>query len=99
MSLTSPLHSPAHELSAVAAELRRLSGRVADAAAVARGLADAVHWQSKAATSFYERATVWAAGVSALGDLADGARHDAQRAADAAAYAESLSIGRVGEFR
>jgi hypothetical protein len=93
------LHSPAHELTAVVAELRRLSARVADAAVVARGLADAVHWQSKAATAFYDSATVWAGGVSALGNLAEAARHDAQRAADAAAYAQSLSTGRVGEFR
>ncbi|MFE5408305.1 hypothetical protein [Microbacterium sp. NPDC056569] len=91
MTLLGPTVDPtSHQLAQVARELARLIDRITDAALVARGLADAVHWQAKAATAFHERATLWAGDVSGLACLAESARHDVARAQDRAAFAESF---------
>lgn len=71
-------------------DLGRLIDRITDAAATARGLADAVHWQAKAATVFHDRATVWAGEVSGLACAAETAQQDAVRAWNRAAYAASV---------
>ncbi len=74
----------------MARELARLIERMTDAATVARGLADAVHWQAKAASAFHDRATLWAGDVSGLACLAETARYDVARAQDRAAFADSF---------
>ena len=99
VSLISTVQTPAHELSRAVGELRRLIDRIADAALVARGLADSVDWQAKSATTFHDRATTWAGEVTALCGLAETARHDAQRASDRAALAESGPDGLIGACR
>ena len=71
-------------------ELSRLLDRIADAALVARGLADAVDWQAKAAMAFHDRAAAWAGDVSGLTCLAETLRNDVARAHERAAFAESL---------
>ena len=86
-----PADSAAHQLSLIEGRLARLIDRIADAALMARGLADAVDWQAKAASAFHERATAWAGDVSGLSCLAETARHEAARARDRAAFAESLT--------
>lgn len=75
----------------MARDLARLIDRITDAALIARGLADAVDWQAKAATAFHDRATRWAGDVSGLACLAETARHDLARAQERAALAESFS--------
>lgn len=89
-----------HQLTIVARELALLIDRIADAAVVARGLAEATDWQAKAATAFHERATQWAGDVSGLACVAETARADVDRARDRAVAAESLRWLRVaGEPR
>lgn len=78
-----------HQLAIVARELARLTERLEDAAALARRLAGGTDWQAKAATAFHERADAWAGAVSGLQALAEGARQDAARARDRAAFVES----------
>lgn len=82
--------SAAHQLAQVEREFSRLLERITDAAHLARSLADAVDWQAKAAAVFHDRATAWAGDVSGLSCPAETARHDAARARDRAAFAESL---------
>lgn len=86
-----PADSAAHQLSQIEREFSRLLTRITDAAHVARGLADAVDWQAKAASAFHERTTAWAGDVSGLSCLAETARYDAARARDRAVFAESLT--------
>ena len=81
--------SAAQQLADIARELGELIDRITDAAARARGLADAVDWQAKAARAFHERATGWAGDVSGLGCLAETARYEVVRAQDRAAFARS----------
>ncbi|WP_239453086.1 MULTISPECIES: hypothetical protein [Microbacterium] len=100
MTLLSPLTaSAADRLDAVAREIGRLIERMTDAALVARGLADVVDWQAKAATAFHERATGWAGDVSGLASLAETVRYDVIRARERAAFAESLSGITAGSGR
>lgn len=99
MSLIPPVPTPASELAGAVAQLRRLIDRISDAAVMARGLADTVDWQAKAATAFHDRATSWAGEVTGLGGLAENARQDVQRACDRAMFAESLPGGLVGASR
>jgi len=82
--------SAARRLAVIAHDLARLIDRMTDAALVARGLADAVDWQARAATAFHDRATAWAGDVSGLACLAETARCDIARAHDRAAFGESL---------
>lgn len=91
MTLLQPTAAASLQLAEVARELARLIDRIADAALVARGLADAVDWQAKAATAFHDRATMWAGDVSGLACLAESARYDVARAQDRAAFAESFA--------
>lgn len=91
MTLLPPTAAASIQLADVARELARLIDRIADAALVARGLADAVDWQAKAATAFHDRATMWAGDVSGLACLAESARYDVARAQDRAAFAESFA--------
>lgn len=92
MSLVLPAPgSPLHQLTIVARELALLRDRLADAAIVARGLADATDWQAKAATAFHERATLWAGDVSGLGCLGEQAQAEVDRACDRARFAESFA--------
>ena len=92
MTLAPPaVDSAAHQLSLIEGRLARLIDRITDAALMARGLADAVDWQAKAATAFHDRATAWAGDVSGLGCVAEGARHDVARARERAAFAESFT--------
>jgi len=91
VTLVSPaVDSAAHQLAEITREFSRLIDRITDAALVARGLADAVDWQAKAATAFHDRATTWAGDVSGLVCAAETARCDAARAHDRAAFAESF---------
>ncbi|MBW9121608.1 hypothetical protein JNB63_16030 [Microbacterium trichothecenolyticum] len=91
MTLVDPTAAAASlQLAQAARELARLIDRIMDAAVVARGLADAVHWQAKAATAFHDRATLWAGDVSGLACLAEAARYDVAQAQDRAAFAESF---------
>jgi hypothetical protein len=83
--------SPADQLAQLARELARLIDRVTEAVVRARGLADAVDWQAKAATAFHERATTWAGDVSGLACAAEAARLEVAQARDRAAFAESLA--------
>lgn len=82
--------STAARIDAVARELARLIERITDAAAVARGLADATDWQAEAARAFHERAAAWAGAVSGLTCAAESVRLDVVRARDRAAVAEAL---------
>ncbi|MFK4836363.1 hypothetical protein ACI3KY_11615 [Microbacterium sp. ZW T2_14] len=91
--------SAAQQLSHVERELSRLLDRVTDAAHAARGLADAVDWQAKAATAFHDRATAWAGDVSGLSCVGETARHDVARARDRAAFAESFAAVFPGGVR
>ena len=92
VTLLQPTAEPAsHQLAQAARDLARLIDRITDAAIVARGLADAVDWQAKAATAFHDRATRWAGDVSGLACLAETARYDLALAQDRAAFAESFS--------
>ena len=91
MTLLEPAADAAsHHLAQIARELARIIDRITDAAIVARGLADAVDWQAKAATAFHDRATLWAGDVSGLACLAETARYDVSRAQDRAAFAGSF---------
>ena len=91
MTLVPPVADAAsHQLADAVRELSRLLDRIADAALVARGLADAVDWQAKAATAFHDRATAWAGDVSGLTCLTETVRYDVARARERAAFAESL---------
>ena len=91
MTLLDPTADPAsHQLALVARDLARLIDRITDAALVARGLADAVDWQAKAATAFHDRATLWAGDVSGLACFAETTRYDVARAHDRAAFADSF---------
>ncbi|WP_426322701.1 hypothetical protein [Microbacterium sp. E-13] len=83
--------SAAHQLAGIAHDLARLIDRITDAAARARGLADAVHWQAKAATAFHDRTTRWAGDVSGLRCVAETARLEVARARDRAAFADSFT--------
>lgn len=83
--------SAAHQLAEIARELSRLIDRITDAAARARGLADAVHWHAKAATAFRDRTMSWAGDVSGLACVAETARLEVARARDRAAFAESFA--------
>jgi hypothetical protein len=83
--------SAAHQLAEIARELSRVIDRITDAAARARGLADAVDWQAKAATAFRDRAMCWAGDVSGLGCIAETARLEVERARERAAFAESFA--------
>ena len=88
--LPPPVDSASVQLAQSVRELARLVDRITDAALLARGLADAVHWQATAATAFHERATIWAGDVSGLACLAESARYDVVTAQDRAAFAESF---------
>ncbi|MFK4807579.1 hypothetical protein ACI3KX_17100 [Microbacterium sp. ZW CA_36] len=100
MTLVHPVADAAsHQLAEVVRELARLLDRIADAALVARGLADAVDWQAKAATAFHDRATAWAGDVSGLTCLTETVRYDVARARERAAFAESLSAVLSGAGR
>lgn len=92
------IDSTADRLGWIAGELARLIDRITDAGLLARGLADAVDWQAKAATAFHDRATAWAGDVSGLGCAAESARHDIERARDRAAFAQSFA-GLIGAER
>ena len=89
--LQPPVDSASLQLTHVARELARLIDRITDAASAARGLADAVEWQAKSATTFHDRATRWAGDVSGLACLAETARYEVARAHDRAAFAESFA--------
>ncbi|MDQ7877009.1 hypothetical protein Q9R08_03375 [Microbacterium sp. QXD-8] len=92
MTLVPPVADAAsHQLAETVRELSRLLERITDAALLARGLADAVDWQAKAATAFHDRAAAWAGDVSGLTCLAETVRHDVARARERAAFAESLT--------
>jgi hypothetical protein len=88
--VTPAVPSAAHQLADIARELSRLIDRMTDAALLARGLAEAVDWQAKAATAFHDRAALWAGDVSGLACLAQTTQLDVARARDRAAFAESL---------
>lgn len=88
--LPPPADSASLQLAHALGQLARLIDRITDAALLARGLADAVRWQAKAAAAFHDRATGWAGDVSGLGCLAEGVRHDLARARERAAFAEAL---------
>jgi hypothetical protein len=83
--------SAADQLAQIGRELARLIDRITEAATRARGLADAVDWQAKAATAFHDRATTWAGDVSGLACTAETARLEVAQARDRAASAESLA--------
>jgi len=90
LALTHDSSPDAARLADIVGELSRLLDRIADAALVARGLADAVHWQAKAATEFRERSTTWAGDVSGLACMAETVRDDVARAQNQAAFAGSF---------
>lgn len=89
MTLPTADAAASHQLAIVTRELARLIDRLEDAAALARRLSGETDWQAKAATVFHERADAWAGAVSGLLGMAEAARHDAARARDRAAFAES----------
>lgn len=76
------LTSAVTDLAIVARELALLIDRITDAAATARGLADATDWQARAATAFHEKTETWAGDVSGLVCVAETARLDAAAASE-----------------
>lgn len=67
----------------IAAHFGRIGRDLDDLAVQARTLSAATDWQARAAHEFHAAADTWAGTVAGLGSLADTARTDAQRAAEA----------------